>query len=181
MRGQVGDRHVAGEQHGHDTAAEAGEQQQPADALERADEQRVDAGHRQAEAREEVGRPGEIAELALPGGEEQPAHHHPHEQESRVAQAIARRFPELAAVAVAELHARQVDWCREQAESYQAYRRANGEPAFTTSGAWPVRRSATALAEVTTTLEIGVAVAMPVASPAPVDVPLPPGSDDMLF
>lgn len=57
----------------------------------------------------------------------------------RVAQAIARRFPELAAVAVAELHARQVDWCREQAESYQQWRRANGEPEFTTSGAWPLR------------------------------------------
>lgn len=57
----------------------------------------------------------------------------------RVAQAIARRFPELAAVAVAELHARQVDWCREQAASYQEWRRANGEPEFTTSGAWPLR------------------------------------------
>jgi DNA polymerase-3 subunit epsilon len=50
----------------------------------------------------------------------------------RVAQAIARAFPEVAAVAVAELHARQVDWCREQAESYQQWRRANGEPEFTT-------------------------------------------------
>ncbi|MGR0219146.1 exonuclease domain-containing protein [Agromyces sp. ZXT2-6] len=57
----------------------------------------------------------------------------------RVAQAIARRFPELAAVAAAELHARQVDWCREQAESYQDWRRRNGEPEFTTSGAWPLR------------------------------------------
>ncbi|MDR5692288.1 exonuclease domain-containing protein [Agromyces indicus] len=57
----------------------------------------------------------------------------------RVAQAIARAFPELAAIAVAELHARQVDWCREQAESYQQWRRANGEPEFTTSGAWPLR------------------------------------------
>jgi DNA polymerase-3 subunit epsilon len=57
----------------------------------------------------------------------------------RVAQAIARAFPELAAIAVADLHARQVDWCRQQAESYQEWRRANGEPEFTTSGAWPVR------------------------------------------
>ena len=57
----------------------------------------------------------------------------------RVAQAIARAYPELAAVAVADLHARQVDWCHEQAESYQAWRRANGDPEFTTSGAWPVR------------------------------------------
>lgn len=57
----------------------------------------------------------------------------------RVAQAIARAHPELATVAVAELHSRQVDWCREQAESYQSWRRRNGEPEFTTSGAWPVR------------------------------------------
>lgn len=57
----------------------------------------------------------------------------------RVAQAIARTFPELAATAVAELHAQQVDWSREQAESYQAWRRKNGEPEFTTSGVWPVR------------------------------------------
>ena len=57
----------------------------------------------------------------------------------RVAQAIARAYPELAATAVAELHSRQVAWSREQAESYQSWRRANGEPQFTTSGAWPVR------------------------------------------
>jgi DNA polymerase-3 subunit epsilon len=57
----------------------------------------------------------------------------------RVAQAIARAYPELAACAVAELHTRQVGWCREQAESYQDWRRANGEPEFTTSGAWPIR------------------------------------------
>lgn len=57
----------------------------------------------------------------------------------RVAQAIARAFPELAACAVAELHARQVDWSREQAESYQDWRRRNGEPEFTSSGAWPLR------------------------------------------
>lgn len=57
----------------------------------------------------------------------------------RVAQAIARAYPELAATAVAELHSRQVGWCREQAESYQSWRRANGEPEFTTSGVWPVR------------------------------------------
>ena len=57
----------------------------------------------------------------------------------RVAQAIVRAFPELAAFAVGDLHARQVHWSREQAENYQTWRRANGEPEFTTSGAWPVR------------------------------------------
>jgi DNA polymerase-3 subunit epsilon len=57
----------------------------------------------------------------------------------RVAQAIARTFPEVASCALAELHARQVDWSREQAESYQDWRRRNGEPEFTTSGSWPRR------------------------------------------
>src|SRR4029453_14176976 len=65
----------------------------------------------------------------------------------RVAQAIVPTFPELAAIAVGDLHERQVDWCRQQAESYEAYRRANGEPEFTTSGAWPVRRSTPQLVE----------------------------------
>ncbi len=70
----------------------------------------------------------------------------------RVAQAIVRAYPELAAIAVGDLHARQVDWCREQAESYQAYRRANGEPEFTTSGAWPVRRQPAASVAATAVL-----------------------------
>jgi DNA polymerase-3 subunit epsilon len=87
----------------------------------------------------------------------------------RVAQAIVRAFPELAALAVVDLHARQVDWCREQAESYQAYRRANGEPEFTTSGSWPVRGAATA------TLP-----SPPAASPV-VMTELPSPAADMLF
>lgn len=57
----------------------------------------------------------------------------------RIAQAIARNYPEVSAIAAAELHAQQVDWSREQAESYQAWRRKNGEPEFTSSGRWPVR------------------------------------------
>ncbi|GAA1952601.1 exonuclease domain-containing protein [Agromyces allii] len=57
----------------------------------------------------------------------------------RVAQAIARTYPELAAIALGDLHSRQIDWSREQAASYQEWRRKNGEPEFTTSGAWPVR------------------------------------------
>lgn len=57
----------------------------------------------------------------------------------RVAQAIVRRFPEVASSAIGDLHARQIDWCRDQAESYQSWRRANGEPDFATSGLWPVR------------------------------------------
>ncbi|MCI2958618.1 3'-5' exonuclease [Agromyces atrinae] len=57
----------------------------------------------------------------------------------RVAQAIARAFPEVASLDGAAIHARQVEWSREQAESYQAWRRANGTPDFVTSGAWPER------------------------------------------
>ncbi|WP_394551846.1 exonuclease domain-containing protein [Agromyces sp. MMS24-JH15] len=57
----------------------------------------------------------------------------------RVAQAIARRYPEVAAADLASLHAEQVQWSLEQAENYQAWRRANGEPAFTAVGTWPVR------------------------------------------
>jgi DNA polymerase-3 subunit epsilon len=86
----------------------------------------------------------------------------------RVAQAIERAHPELAAIAVAELHARQVDWCREQAENYQAWRRANGEPEFTTSGAWPVRRTVAATTP---------APAIPVLETAVVG----PASSDTLF
>ena len=74
-----------------------------------------------------------------------------------------------------DLHARQVDWCREQAESYQAYRRANGEPDFTTSGAWPVRR-AIAIAQASV-----VAAAGPASSVAVIDG-FPPTTDpDALF
>lgn len=75
----------------------------------------------------------------------------------RVAQAIVRAYPELAAIALAELHERQVGWCREQAESYQAYRRANGDPEFTTSGDWPVRRLVGASVGAATALMAAVA------------------------
>ncbi|UIP58623.1 exonuclease domain-containing protein [Agromyces marinus] len=57
----------------------------------------------------------------------------------RVAQAIVRANPDLAGIAVGDLHRRQVGWSREQAESYQEWRRGNGEPEFTASGAWPLR------------------------------------------
>ncbi|MFK4729377.1 exonuclease domain-containing protein [Agromyces mediolanus] len=57
----------------------------------------------------------------------------------RVAQAIARAYPEVAALAAAELHERQVEWARLQAESYQDWRRRNGEPEFVAVGAWPLR------------------------------------------
>ncbi|QAY74008.1 3'-5' exonuclease [Agromyces protaetiae] len=57
----------------------------------------------------------------------------------RVAQAIARKHPELAEIPATDLHDRQIIWSRDQAASYQEWRRKNGEPEFTTSGVWPVR------------------------------------------
>lgn len=56
-----------------------------------------------------------------------------------VAQAIARRYPHALTITAEELHARQVDWCHQQAESFQSYMRRTKDPDFTTSGAWPVR------------------------------------------
>ena len=56
----------------------------------------------------------------------------------RVAQAIARRYPEKLGADVSELHGLQIGWCAEQAASFQEYMRRS-RPDFTTSGAWPER------------------------------------------
>jgi DNA polymerase-3 subunit epsilon len=57
----------------------------------------------------------------------------------RVAQAIARAHPVELSFAAAELHLLQVQWSREQAEDFQAYMRRVKDPAYSTSGVWPVR------------------------------------------
>jgi DNA polymerase-3 subunit epsilon len=57
----------------------------------------------------------------------------------RVAQAIARRYPDELGVAVDELHRMQVQWCATQAEDFQAYMRRVKDPAFVAVGAWPLR------------------------------------------
>jgi DNA polymerase-3 subunit epsilon len=57
----------------------------------------------------------------------------------RVAQAIAGRYADQLDIPVLDLHDRQVDWSRVQAESFQDYMRRTRDPAFTTSGAWPER------------------------------------------
>lgn len=57
----------------------------------------------------------------------------------RVAQAIARAYPAELQVDAVELHRRQVRWSHEQAADFQAYMRRVKDPAFTASGAWPVR------------------------------------------
>jgi DNA polymerase III subunit epsilon len=57
----------------------------------------------------------------------------------RVAQAIARRYPDELAFEAQELHDAQVGWCAEQAERFQAYMREKRDPGFTSSGGWPIR------------------------------------------
>ncbi len=57
----------------------------------------------------------------------------------RVAQALARRHEGELAIDVRELHHRQIGWCADQAASFQDYMRRTKDPAFTTSGSWPVR------------------------------------------
>ncbi|RLP74377.1 3'-5' exonuclease [Mycetocola tolaasinivorans] len=57
-----------------------------------------------------------------------------------VAQALIRAHAEkLEGLSAAELHAKQVDWCAEQAASFQEYMRRSKNPSFVASGEWPVR------------------------------------------
>ena len=57
----------------------------------------------------------------------------------RVAQAMARRYPDELAFEAQALHDAQVGWCADQAASFQAYMREKRDPDFTTSGSWPQR------------------------------------------
>lgn len=57
----------------------------------------------------------------------------------RVAQALVRAHPDELEMDASELHNRQVRWSHEQAADFQAYMRRVKDPAFTTSGAWPIR------------------------------------------
>jgi len=57
----------------------------------------------------------------------------------RVAQAIARRHADVLPTAVDQLHALQVEWCRQQAESFQEYMRRVRDPEFVAHGGWPER------------------------------------------
>jgi DNA polymerase-3 subunit epsilon len=56
----------------------------------------------------------------------------------RVAQALARKHDAVSALAIHELHEKQIDWFREQAESFQEYMRRTHNPEFTARTAWPV-------------------------------------------
>lgn len=57
----------------------------------------------------------------------------------RVAQAIARAHHETLPGSAEELHAQQIEWAAEQAESFQKYMRSSRDPEFTADGSWPVR------------------------------------------
>lgn len=60
----------------------------------------------------------------------------------RVAQAIAARYPERFTGGMEELHRAQVDWFREQAESFEEYMRRSKNPAFRAARGWPLRSAA---------------------------------------
>lgn len=57
----------------------------------------------------------------------------------RVAQAIARRYANSLESDIELLHRMQVDWCAEQAASFQDYMRRTRDPTFSASGHWPQR------------------------------------------
>ncbi|HYI34096.1 MAG TPA: 3'-5' exonuclease [Glaciibacter sp.] len=57
----------------------------------------------------------------------------------RVAQAIARMHGALLPGTITELHALQVDWCQQQADSFQDYMRRTRDPEFVAAGGWPER------------------------------------------
>lgn len=57
----------------------------------------------------------------------------------RLAQALVRRHTEHLAIDAAELHRKQIGWCREQAADFQEYMRRVRDPDFTASGDWPLR------------------------------------------
>jgi DNA polymerase-3 subunit epsilon len=57
----------------------------------------------------------------------------------RVAQAISQRYFEQLGNDVHSLHAMQVLWAAQSAESFQDYMRRTKDPAFVADGAWPER------------------------------------------
>ena len=57
----------------------------------------------------------------------------------RVAQAIGKKFAADLAFPASELHDLQVQWAKEQAESYATWRRSQNLPVYPGDGLWPVR------------------------------------------
>lgn len=58
----------------------------------------------------------------------------------RVAQAIAKRFPDPFANGARNLHERQITWAADWAENYRAYLARNGSSRDSVSGQWPLGR-----------------------------------------
>lgn len=68
----------------------------------------------------------------------------------RVAQALARTFPEQLAMEAQELHDRQVRWAYASSRSFEDYMRRTRDPEFTTRHSWPehpLEQIAAAIAE----------------------------------
>lgn len=57
----------------------------------------------------------------------------------RVAQALVRVYPELIELTLPELHARQQQWQRDQAESFADWKHRNGDTSFVAEVGWPLR------------------------------------------
>ncbi|MFF8379306.1 3'-5' exonuclease [Streptomyces sp. NPDC015661] len=57
----------------------------------------------------------------------------------RVAVAIAERHPQVAALAPAELHERQIGWYRTWAENFQDFLRRKGDAEAVVDSTWPLR------------------------------------------
>ncbi|MCS0602143.1 3'-5' exonuclease [Streptomyces sp. LP11] len=60
---------------------------------------------------------------------------------AHLAFAIAERHPKIAALPVAELHARQIEWYAAWAADFQDFLRRKGEADAVVDGAWPLRQS----------------------------------------
>lgn len=58
---------------------------------------------------------------------------------ARLTRAIAERHPKIAALAPAELHARQIEWYADWAADFQAFLRRKGGEDAVVDGRWPLR------------------------------------------
>ncbi|MGW3494423.1 exonuclease domain-containing protein [Streptomyces sp. NPDC001020] len=61
---------------------------------------------------------------------------------ARLAGAIARRHPKIAALGPAELHRRQIEWYAAWAADFQSFLRRKGNTQAVVDGTWPLRQAA---------------------------------------
>ena len=57
----------------------------------------------------------------------------------RVLHRLTEKFVDVIPADIDELHRRQVEWARDQAENFQAYMRRTKNPSFVAEGGWPLR------------------------------------------